>query len=591
MNTTFAPFAVDLYKPSHADMYHEKSEMIFSNMTPRSSKYFKGNSLRDIKGVTVVGVERAVVFVKELWDTFFQMNKETAIKKYSKTMKRVVGQPVNADRLADLWDLGHLPITILSQKEGVMSPIGVAVYTIHNTDPKFFWLTNYLETLLSAETWKCLTIASIAREYYNIGKYYARHTCDNDFHLPYQFHDFSMRGMSCLEDAAKNGIGHLVYFEGSDNLPAIQTVEDYYDAEVGASVPATEHSVATSNITESVERKLKNQIGQSHGMSLDDARYYAELEFIEKYVTKIVTTGIRSYVLDSYDFWRMISSGLFALKDVISGLDGKLVVRPDSGTSPEEVICGQEVIELDFIPTFDINNNADDTTLNWVAEKVYYFLPNIEEYEALDVEHVLVRDSHNNFYKATVEFYNEYDNTVHFNVTKLEPHELTVEEKGAVQVLWETFGGSVNTKGYKVLADCIGLIYGDSITIERAEKIFKRLQDKGFASSNVVLGIGSYTYNFMTRDTLGFAVKATGTVIDGKPIKVSKDPKTDPGKKSANGFLKVVNKTGYGLMQVDNLESIEQVFDKDNTLKPLMVNGKIVRKTNFNEIRETAKSY
>lgn len=70
-----------------------------------------------------------------------------------------------------------------------------------------------------------------------------------------------------------------------------------------------------------------------------------------------------------------------------------------------------------------------------------------------------------------------------------------------------------------------------------------------------------------------------------------KDPKTDPGKKSANGFLKVVNKTGYGLMQVDNLESIEQVFDKDNTLKPLMVNGKIVRKTNFNEIRETAKSY
>ena len=590
MNTTFAPFAVDLYKPSHADMYHEKSEMIFSNMTPRSSKYFKGNSLRDIKGVTVVGVERAVVFVKELWDTFFQMNKEAAIKKYSKTMKRVVGQPVNADRLADLWDLGHLPITILSQKEGVMSPIGVAVYTIHNTDPKFFWLTNYLETLLSAETWKCLTIASIVREYYNIGKYYAKHTCDNDFHLPYQFHDFSMRGMSCLEDAAKNGIGHLVYFEGSDNLPAIQTVEDYYDAEVGASVPATEHSVATSNITESVERKLKNQIGQGHGMSLDDARYYAELEFIKKYITKIVTTGIRSYVLDSYDFWRMISSGLFALKDVISGLDGKLVVRPDSGTSPEEVICGSVVKDLNIVFNYEAYQDNECEGFDELYD-LFYFENEDEFHDSGDYKDYLFKDKRGKVYKIRFEYEWDVDDHMPYAISIIEPHELTAEEKGAVQVLWETFGGTTNTKGYKVLADCIGLIYGDSITIERAEKIFKRLQDKGFASSNVVLGIGSYTYNFMTRDTLGFAVKATGTVIDGKPIKVSKDPKTDPGKKSANGFLKVVNKTGYGLMQVDNLESIEQVFDKDNTLKPLMVNGKIVRKSNFNEIRETAKSY
>lgn len=587
MKHTFAPFAVDLYKPSHADMYHEDTSLIFSNMTPRSGKYFKGNSFRDIKGVTVVGIERAVKFVHDMWKDFFRSNRNHAINRYTKTMARVVGSGVNAERLGALWDLGYLPITILSQAEGVMSPIGVPVYTIHNTVPEFFWLTNYLETVLSAETWKCMTVASIAREYYSVGKYYAEATCDNAMHLPYQFHDFSMRGMSCLEDAAKNGIGHLVFFEGSDSLPAIQTVEDYYDAEVGASVPATEHSVATSNITEHVERMMAVRTG--HGISLDDARYYAELEFIKKFVTKIVTSGIRSYVLDSYDFWRMISSGMFDLKSVIESIDGKLVLRPDSGKSPEDVICGAIVKNLNIVFNYEAYQDNECDGFNELHD-LFYLENEGEFHDSGDYKEYLFRDESGKIYKIGFEYEWDGSGLSPYKIESIEPHTLTAEEKGAVQVLWETFGGTTNTKGYKVLADCIGLIYGDSITIERAERIFKRLQDKGFASSNVVLGIGSYTYNYMTRDTLGFAVKATGTVIGDKPIKVSKDPKTDPGKRSANGFLKVVEARGNGgLTLVDNLESIEEVFSEDNTLTPVMLNGKIVRSTNFETIRQTAK--
>lgn len=125
----------------------------------------------------------------------------------------------------------------------------------------------------------------------------------------------------------------------------------------------------------------------------------------------------------------------------------------------------------------------------------------------------------------------------------LEPSKITTPEvKGAIECLYDTFGGSVNTKGYKELNPHIGLIYGDSITPQRAQEILQRLKDKGSASTNVVLGIGSFTYNYTTRDTYGFAVKATYGEVNGEGREIFKDPKTDDGtKKSARGLLRVVD--------------------------------------------------
>lgn len=90
------------------------------------------------------------------------------------------------------------------------------------------------------------------------------------------------------------------------------------------------------------------------------------------------------------------------------------------------------------------------------------------------------------------------------------------ERKGAVEALWDIFGGTVTEKGYKVLDSHIGLIYGDAITLRRAEEIVNRLAEKGFASINVVFGIGSYTYQYNTRDTFGFALKSTACIINGE---------------------------------------------------------------------------
>ena len=115
----------------------------------------------------------------------------------------------------------------------------------------------------------------------------------------------------------------------------------------------------------------------------------------------------------------------------------------------------------------------------------------------------------------------------------------SAEVKGSVETLWEIFGGTITEKGYKLLDPHVGMIYGDSITYERAYQICEGLKKKGFASINLVYGIGSFTYQYVTRDTDGYAVKATYAVIGGEPLEIYKSPKGAAFKKSAKGLVAV----------------------------------------------------
>jgi len=154
------------------------------------------------------------------------------------------------------------------------------------------------------------------------------------------------------------------------------------------------------------------------------------------------------------------------------------------------------------------------------------------------------------------------------------------EYKGSVAVLWDIFGGHQTETGHRMLDPRIGLIYGDSITPERAEEILEKLHLKGYASGNIVLGIGSYTYQHVTRDTYGFAVKATAAEIEGEMVELFKDPKTDDGtKKSARGLLRVFD----GKLQ-DQQATIE-----GGDLETIFKNGVLSRVQSLEEIRERLK--
>jgi len=194
----------------------------------------------------------------------------------------------------------------------------------------------------------------------------------------------------------------------------------------------------------------------------------------------------------------------------------------------------------------------------------------------------------------------DFDDLLIHNViskSKVQPTN-SPEHKGVIELLWDVFGGTINEQGYKVLDSHIGAIYGDSITIDRANQICERLESKGFASTNVVLGVGSYSMGYATRDNQGGAVKATYVEvlkpIEGKSKEewifegreIFKDPITDDGtKKSATGLLRVT--TGVGGYKL--VDSQTWAGEQTGELQPIYEDGIFYNLTTLTEIRERLK--
>ncbi|TDW96143.1 nicotinate phosphoribosyltransferase [Dinghuibacter silviterrae] len=481
----------DGYKVGHKFQYPEGTTLVYSNLTPRKSRN------DDIHDVVFFGLQYFIkeYLIRQFDECFFQRPKAEVLKEYARRMDFYLGKDsITYQHIADLHDLGYLPLEIKALPEGTLVPPRVPLFTIRNTKPEFFWLTNMLETLLSAVLWKPSTSATTAFQYLRTFTKYARETVGDDLSfVPWQGHDFSFRGMSGIEDAIMSGAGHLLSFTGTDTIPAIDFLEQYYNADceqelIGGSVPATEHSVMCMGTQD-------NEIGT-----------------FERLITVVYPAGIVSIVSDTWDFWQVVTGFLPQLKDRILARNGKVVIRPDSG-DPVKIIVGDPAAPAG-----------------------------------------------------------------------------SPEYKGAIECLWETFGGTITPRGYKLLDAHVGLIYGDSITLERQHAILEGLQQKGFASYNVVLGIGSYTYEYVTRDTFGFAMKATYGEVNGEGRAIFKDPKTDDGtKKSARGLLQVTRNPASGVLELKNDCTWEE--EGQGELKTVFRDGKLLVERSLAEIRERLKTY
>ncbi len=485
----FPPHQIDFYKSGHIYQYPEGTELVFSNFTPRSSR------MPDVKRVVFFGLQ---YFVKEYlmrqWrDNFFNLTIEEVESKYRHRMDNALGaNTVDTEHLRELHELGYLPIAIRAVPEGSRVDLRVPMFVIWNTEPKFFWLTNYLETVMSSVIWGACTSATIALEYKKILSAFAEWTCDSEDFVPFQGHDFSCRGMFGLEASCISGAGHLLSFVGTDTVPAIDFVEQYYGGNpteelIGCSVPATEHSVMC--------------------LGSEDA----EISTIRRLITEVYPKGIVSIVCDTWDFWTVITKYLPLLKDEIMARDGKVVVRPDSG-DPVKIICGDQSLRGGV---------------------------NIPAY------------------------------------------------RGAVSGLWETFGGTINGKGFMELDPHVGIIYGDSITLERCASICEGLMQKSFASTNVVFGIGSYTYQYQTRDVFGFAIKATYAEVNGKPRDIFKKPKTDDGTKNSAKGLTAVYQRGDGSFYLDDETTWLSI--ESSALELVYKDGRLHRDQSLSDVRETLR--
>lgn len=161
--------------------------------------------------------------------------------------------------------------------------------------------------------------------------------------------------------------------------------------------------------------------------------------------------------------------------------------------------------------------------------------------------------------------------------------------------LWDEFGGTINSKGYKVLNPHVKAIYGDSITIERCEQIYKILMDNGFACSNVALGVGSFSMQCIeengilkpfTRDTFSSCIKATYCEIDNVPYPIFKDPKDGGFKKSQKGCCIVTKDEAGNYKYQDEFTWNEAVLSEENELVTIFKDGKLVREQTLSEIRD-----
>lgn len=487
MNNTPITLLADFYKLSHRKQYPQGTTKVYSTLTPRSNKYAPYSD-----EIVWFGLQ---YFIKEyLIDRFnkdfFSKPKDEVISEYSRLVEFSLGkQYAETKHIEELHDLGYLPIKISTLPEGSLVSMRVPVMTIENTHDNFFWLTNFLETILSTSIWLPTTSATLAYSYRKVLNDYAIKTTGSTSGVEFQGHDFSMRGMSSEQSATVSGAGHLLSFKGTDTIPSILFLEKYYNGNIeksliGASIPATEHSVMCS-------------YGQEN-----------EKDLLTHLLTEVYPTGLFSAVCDTWDFWKLVSEYLPELKETIMSRNGKLVIRPDSG-NPVDIICGT----------------------------------------------VLTGGK-------------------------------TPEEKGLIEVLYEIFGGQINDLGFKVLDSHIGAIYGDSITLEIAKEICEKLYKKGFATTNVVFGIGSYSYQYATRDTFGFAVKATYAIVDNEERMLFKDPKTDSGIKKSQKGLVVVNKDDNGkFFFEDNFVDNDEYKSKTNLLETVFVNGELIKETSLDEIR------
>lgn len=589
------PFVgTDWYKPSHISMYHEKTQFIQSNFTPRSDRLFPHFAKEHDHRIMVAGLQGFVkwFFIDLFQRNFFNVSKEKALGGLKKHADKSIGKgKVDMSGIEAVYDLGYLPLEIRCLPEGSLSPIGVPVYTVQNTVSGFGWLVNFFESIMSAETWKTMNTATTMRQFKVLCVEAAKKTCDNQDHIPFQCHMFAFRGEAGLSDAAQSELGHLIHFMGTDTIPSQWYVEEYYnmaDEFVAGSIPASEHSVATTNISFIVERLRK----EKPTASLDDLRYEAEVEFMRKYITQLYPEGFVSYVADSYDYWAIITKALPELKEEIMARDGRLVMRPDSG-NPTDVICG--TVDHSEIPDFSDECETLEEAAEWMMETICERVGEETDHgEQGESDPVGLMRYNGKLYNVKVSIcWDRYDKQYYYmdgrSVTSVVEVALNYEQQGTIELLWDIFGGTVNEKGYKVLDSHIGLIYGDSITVDRAREIFRRLEAKGFASSNIVFGVGSYTTQYATRDSLGSAVKATAAIIDGQEILVSKEPKTDPGKKSAKGCVKVVLEDGnYRLKDGFGFEDVDT---PDNALRVIFRNGNLIVDESLTDLRERAASY
>jgi len=453
----------DSYKLNHWNQYPVGTEKVYSYFECRKGAKFAETPFFGLQYIIKNHLEGVVVTREK-------------IENAAKLCKAHFGSEKYFNR--EGWEYilnshgGKLPVVIKAVEEGTVVPINNVLMTIENTDNKCFWLTNYLETVLS-QVWYSTTVAALSREVKVNIKEYLDLTSDGGL-LNFGLHDFGFRGASSWESAGIGGAAHLINFLGTDTVVAMEVAVNYYNANLdnlAFSVAATEHSVMTALGKNGEEQVVENLLNE-------------------------YPTGILSVVSDSYDIYNFVDYIVGQqFRDRIKNRKGVFVVRPDSIT-----------------PT----HPTPESEMVWI-----------------------------------------------------------------IDTLWNHFGGTVNSKGYKLLTPCVRVLWGDGIDIEGIKKILYAVTKAGFATENIAcFGMGGGLLQKVNRDTQRCAFKCSAQYRDGQWYDIQKNPK-DVSKVSKKGILKLIKVDG-------EFVTVNENEPGEDYLKVVFENGVLVKEIDFDTVRKNA---
>jgi nicotinamide phosphoribosyltransferase len=457
----------DAYKYSHYKLYSPGTTKIYSYLESRGGMFNE---------TVFYGLQ---YFLKEYLEgqAFTKENIDEAEEILNGVFGRKgVFKRENFDYILDKYN-GRLPIRIKAVPEGTAVPVKNVLMTIENTDPKCFWLTNFLETLLM-QVWYPSTVATLSREIRKTVEHYFELTADDASKASIDFvlNDFGFRGVSSVESAGLGGSAHLINFMGSDTVYASAFAKKYYDAKkvYGMSVPATEHSIMT----------LKGAVGEKE---------------IFDHVLNAYPDGILSCVSDSYNIFNAVGE-LWGreFKDKIMQRNGTLVIRPDSGDPIQTLL------------------------------KVF-------------------------------------------------------------EMLFDRFGFTTNSKGYRVLPKQVRVIQGDGIDYDSIQLIYKTLMANGISAENLLLGMGGALLQKVNRDTQKFALKCSYAEVNGKMVNVQKSPTEMNEQGELIKSFKTSKAGRLKLIQTETrLKTVSEKERGEDILETVFENGAIKKIHTFEEIRERA---
>lgn len=311
--------ATDSYKQSHFKQYPTGTSKCYHYLEARSNKNFPE--------VTFFGLQH---LLEQLTLPVIQQEIEDAAE-----ISNLHGVPFNRagwELLSSRHD-GMLPVEIKAVPEGTTVPVGNILLSVENTDPDFYWLPGFLETLIVQACWYPSTVCTLSRHIKKNIKKFLEETGDTAG-LPFKLHDFGFRGVSSHDSAAIGGAAHLVNFSGTDTMAALQFIRNWYKDEdpKSYSIPASEHSTITSWGPENEQAAYEN--------------------LLDRY-----PTGLVACVSDSYNIYNALEVIWGTnLKEKVLNRNGTLVIRLDSGDPTTMVIDALEILTRKF--GYEVNSKG-----------------------------------------------------------------------------------------------------------------------------------------------------------------------------------------------------------------------------------------